>query len=81
MENKYPQKPGLDFIMKQAFFYWNKTLIFQLMFSVLYFAIFFTSMFFFAEKFGVLEQQQQLIEAYQNGMDAYLAKAAELGQT
>lgn len=81
MENKYPQKPGLDFILKQAFFYWNKTLIFQLMFSVLYFAIFFTSMFFFAEKFGVLEQQQQLMEAYQNGMDAYLAKAAELGQT
>lgn len=81
MENKYPQKPGLDFILKQAFFYWNKTLIFQLMFSVLYFGIFFTSMFFFAEKFGVLEQQQQLIEAYQNGMDAYLAKAAELGQT
>jgi hypothetical protein len=38
-------------------------------------------MFFFAERFGVLEQQQQLIEAYQNGMDAYLAKAAELGQT
>lgn len=81
MENKYPQKPGLDFILKQAFFYWNKTLVFQLMFSVLYFAIFFTSMFFFAGKFGILDQQQELLEAYKNGMDAYLAKAEELGKT
>lgn len=81
MENKYPQKPGLDFILKQAFFYWNKTLVFQLMFSVLYFAIFFTSIFFFAEKFGIMDQQQELLEAYKNGMEAYLAKAAELGKT
>lgn len=81
MQNKYPQKPGLDFILKQAFFYWNKTLVFQLAFSIIYFAIFFTSMFFFAEKFGIMDQQKELIDAYKVSMDAYLAKTAELGKT
>jgi hypothetical protein len=81
MENRYPQKPGLDFILKQAFFYWNKTLIYQLVFSVIYFAIFFTAIFFFATKYGIWDQQQELVEAFQVSTEAYLAKAAALGQT
>jgi len=81
MQNKYPQKPGIDFILKQAFFYWNKTLIFQLMFSIIYFAVFFTSIFFFASKYGIWEQNQALMEAFQESTQAYLQKAAELGAT
>jgi hypothetical protein len=61
MQNKYPQKPGIDFILKQAFFYWNKTLIFQLMFSIIYFAVFLLA-FFFASKYGIWDQQQELAE-------------------
>ena len=81
MQNKYPQKPGIDFILKQAFFYWNKTLIFQLVFSIIYFAVFFTSIFFFASKYGIWEQNQALMEAFQESTQAYLQKAAELGAT
>ncbi|WBV59181.1 hypothetical protein PFY12_08910 [Chryseobacterium camelliae] len=81
MQNKYPQKPGIDFILKQAFFYWNKTLVFQLMFSIIYFAVFFTSLFFFASRYGIWEQQQELIEAFKVSTDAYIKKAAELGAT
>jgi small-conductance mechanosensitive channel len=81
MQNKYPQKPGIDFILKQAFFYWNKTLIFQLLFSIIYFAVFFTSIFFFASKYGIWEQNQALMEAFQESTQAYLQKAAELGAT
>ncbi|ANF50818.1 hypothetical protein A0O34_09910 [Chryseobacterium glaciei] len=81
MQNKYPQKPGIDFILKQAFFYWNKTLIFQLMFSIIYFAIFFTSITFFAAKYGMLEQNQALIEAFKISTDAYMQKIAELSAT
>lgn len=81
MENKYPQKPGLDFILKQAFFYWNKTLIFQLMFSIIYFAIFFTSIFFFASKYGIWDQQQELLEAFKVSTQDYIEKANELGKT
>ncbi|QQV02723.1 MULTISPECIES: hypothetical protein [Chryseobacterium] len=81
MQENYPQKPGIDFIVKQAFFYWNKTLIYQLMFSVIYFSIFFTSLFFFATKFGIWEQNQALIEAYKTSTEAYLEKAQALSQT
>ncbi|ASK31112.1 hypothetical protein CEY12_13790 [Chryseobacterium sp. T16E-39] len=81
MENKYPQKPGIDFILKQAFFYWNKTLIFQLMFSIIYFAIFFTGMFFFASRFGIWEQNQELAEAFKLGTKAYMEKVAAISAT
>ncbi len=81
MENRYPQKPGLDLLLKQAFFYWNKTLVYQLMFSVIYFAVFFTAFFFFATRYGIWDQQQELIDAFRQGTEAYLAKAAELGES
>ncbi|WP_312090455.1 hypothetical protein [Chryseobacterium sp.] len=81
MQETNPQKPGIDFILKQAFFYWNKTLLYQLMYSIIYFSIFFTSIFFFASKFGIWEQNQQLIEAYKTSMEAYVQKAEALSQT
>lgn len=81
MQNKYPQKPGIDFILKQAFFYWNKTLIYQLMFSIIYFAIFFTSFAFFASKYGIWEMNQEFMEAFKIGTNEYLAKVSELTQT
>lgn len=81
MQNKYPQKPGIDFILKQAFFYWNKTLIYQLMFSIIYFAIFFTSISFFAAKYGIWEMNQELVEAFKIGTSEYLAKTSEISQT
>ncbi|MCW3160797.1 hypothetical protein [Chryseobacterium oryctis] len=81
MQNKYPQKPGIDFILKQAFFYWNKTLVFQLMFSIIYFAIFFTSFFFLDSRFGILEMRYEVAEAFKTGTNEYLEKVAEISST
>ncbi|MBF6646848.1 hypothetical protein [Chryseobacterium indologenes] len=81
MQTKYPQKPGLDFILKQAFFYWNKTLVYQLMFSMIFFGIFLTSLFFFGERYGILEQNQMLAEAFKQGTKVYIEKIAELSAT
>ncbi|AYZ37930.1 hypothetical protein EGY07_21530 [Chryseobacterium indologenes] len=81
MQTKYPQKPGLDFILKQAFFYWNKTLVYQLMFSMIFFGIFLTSLFFFGERYGILEQNQMLAEAFKQGTKIYIEKIAELSAT
>ena len=72
MENKYPQKPGLDFILKQAFFYWNKTLIFQLMFSVMYFGILLTVFFFCDSKYGITNQYIEAGKHMKDGAEAYL---------
>lgn len=75
MQEKYPQKPGLDFILKQAFYYWNKTLLYQLMFSIIYFAIFLTVFFYFSEKYGIIEQflgaASNYMKAGPEGMDEY----------
>lgn len=81
MQTKYPQKPGLDFILKQAFFYWNKTLVYQLKFSMIFFGIFLTSLFFFGERYGILEQNQMLAEAFKQGTKVYMEKIAELSAT
>lgn len=81
MQNKYPQKPGIDFILKQAFFYWNKTLVFQLMFSIIFFGIFLTSFMLFAGKYEIFSYTQQLTEAFKQGTEAYMEKMAALSAT
>lgn len=81
MQNKYPQKPGIDFILKQAFFYWNKTLVFQLMFSIIFFGIFLTAIMLFAGKYEIFSYTQQLTEAFKQGTEAYMEKMAALSAT
>jgi hypothetical protein len=79
MQNKYPQKPGIDFILKQAFF-WNKTLVFQLMFSMIFLE---SSLphFFFSEKdmeyWNRIRNQQKPLK----GTKAYMEKISELSAT
>lgn len=81
MQNKYPQKPGIEFIMKQAFFYWNKTLIYQLVFSVVFFTVFLASLFLCGFKYGIWEQSEQMGEALKLGTKAYMEKVAEVSAT
>ncbi|MDH6251493.1 hypothetical protein M2347_001220 [Chryseobacterium sp. H1D6B] len=81
MQHKYPQKPGIDFILKQAFFYWNKTLLFQLMFSIIYFGIFLTVFFFFSAKYGIMEQSQEAMKYMKQGLDVYSAEIAKMAAT
>lgn len=81
MQENYPQKPGIDFILKQAFYYWSKTLTFQLMFSVLYFGIMFTALFFFANYYGIWQYGAELQNALKQGTQAYIAKSQEIGAT
>lgn len=78
MENKYPQKPGLDFILKQAFFYWNKTLIFQLMFSIMYFGILMTVFFFCDAKYGIVNGYIETAKYANDGIQVYKAELQKL---
>ncbi|MCI3937511.1 hypothetical protein MQX03_09880 [Chryseobacterium aahli] len=81
MQEKYPQKPGLDFILKQAFYYWNRTLLFQVMFSIIYFAVFFTAFFFFVDYYGISSYNAELIDAFRKGQEAYLEQVQKMGTT
>ncbi|WP_294321960.1 hypothetical protein [uncultured Chryseobacterium sp.] len=81
MNSKYPQKPGLDFILKQAFFYWNKTLVFQLMFSIMYFGIFLTVLFMCDMKYGIIGEFNEVGKYMQDGMKAYVEQLNKLVAT
>ncbi|MCX8522768.1 hypothetical protein OF897_02385 [Chryseobacterium formosus] len=75
MQENYPQKPGIDFILKQAFFYWNKTLVYQLMFSLIYLTLFFTVFFYFSGQYGIMDQFFGAMSNYMkvgpSGMEQY----------
>ncbi|MFC3160129.1 hypothetical protein SAMN05443633_11917 [Chryseobacterium arachidis] len=81
MESKYPQKPGLDFILKQAFLYWNKTLMFQLMFSIMYFGVFMTVFFMCDMKYGIIGEFNEVSKYLQDGMQAYVTELNKLVAT
>lgn len=78
MQSRYPQKPGIDFILKQAFFYWNKTLLYQLIFSIFYFGIFLTVFFFFDLKYGISGQYAEALKYAKDGVEAYSAQLAKM---
>ncbi|WP_344832895.1 hypothetical protein [Chryseobacterium ginsenosidimutans] len=78
MQNKYPQKPGLDFILKQAFFYWNKTLVFQLIFSIMYFGILMTVFFFCDSKYGIMDQYIETSKYAKDGLQVYTAEIQKM---
>jgi len=68
MQKQYPQKPGIDFILKQAFFYWNKTLVYQLLFSIIYFSVFFAAYLYIENRFGIYNQfSSAFLEYFQVG--------------
>ncbi len=81
MQQNYPQKPGLDFILKQAFYYWNRTLLFQLMFSLVYFAVFFTAFFFFIDYYEISSYNAELLDAFRKGQEAYLQQIQKMSTT
>ena len=82
MQQNFPQKPGIDFILKQAFFYWNKTLIYQLVFSLIYCTLLVLVFLFFSGKYGILEQflfaATEYMKIGPSGIEQYRTNIAEI---
>ncbi len=62
MDKIYPQKPGLDKFLKEAFVYWRSTMLYQVAFSLLYFSIFFIVMYYASEKYGILQEYALIVK-------------------
>jgi hypothetical protein len=56
MKNNYAEKSPIASILKSAFTYWKETLLFQFLYSVLWFSIFFTGYFFLFRYFGLWDE-------------------------
>ena len=80
MENNYPQKTGINLILSQAFSYWNRTLSFQLMYSLLYLSLFFLGYYYFFKYFGLWDEFSQYSELLKTDFPAFNKKMEEIAK-
>ncbi len=80
MDKNYPQKVGIQEILKTAFSYWNKTLIYQLAFSLIYFTLFFLGYFYLFNYFGLWDQVSQNSELLKTDFAAFNKKMEEIAK-
>lgn len=78
MEKNYPYKVGPEQILKKAFFYWNKTLFYQVAFSLLYFSLFFLGYFYLFRYFGLWAEVSQHSELLKTDFAAFNKKMEEI---
>ncbi|MCZ2084401.1 MAG: hypothetical protein LC112_09020 [Flavobacteriales bacterium] len=78
MEKNYPQKVGIQQLLKTAFTYWNRTLFYQLSFSLLYFSLFFLAYGYLFQYFGLWQEMSQYSELIQTDFPAFNKKAEEV---
>ena len=81
MQQQNRQKPGLDIILKQAFFYWKSTLIFQLVFSLIYFSIFFFVIYYTNLKYGIFDQYLAIYQENASNITQFQVELQKLSQS
>ncbi|KQT22191.1 hypothetical protein ASG31_02305 [Chryseobacterium sp. Leaf404] len=85
MQQQYPQKAGIDLILKQAFSYWSKTFGLQLMFSIIYFGIYLSVFYYLGVKYEVIESFQTAFSEYQqegqSGLEDFQTEIATIADT
>ena len=79
MQNS-PQKKGIDFIIKLAFSYWQRTLLFQVLFSMLYLSVLFLVATFFMNQYGILDQYMAVYQEHSQDIKAYQAEITKLAE-
>ena len=80
MDKNYPQKVGVEQILKTAFTYWNRTLFYQLAFSLLYFSLFFLGYFYLFKYFGLWDQVSGNSELLRTDLAAFNKKMEEVSK-
>lgn len=78
MEKNYPEKAGITQILKTAFWYWNKTLWYQLAYSVLYFSLFLLGYFYLFRYFGLWDEVAKYSELIKTDLPAFNKKIEEI---
>lgn len=81
MEQDYPQKTGIDKILKEAFSYWNQTLMYNIIFSLIYFSVSFIVLYYFGMKYGLLQKFEDIFPLALKNPTAYRTAAQEIMQT
>ena len=77
MQKSTTTQYGIDSILKNAFFYWNKTLLFQVLLSLLYFCIIFSVYMYASTYYGILDP---MIAAIQNNVGDFQGLSKSLSE-
>lgn len=80
MEKNYPQQSGIKAILLDAFNYWNRTISFQVMYSLLYFSLFFLGYFYLFRYFGLWDEFAQYQDLARTDFPAFNQKMQEIAQ-
>lgn len=68
----------MDQIVRKAFSYWGRTLIYQLLFSLISLSVFLSTGYYAAVRYGVLHHYLGLSEKLQEGIEQYQEGVAEM---
>lgn len=74
------QKPGVSEILSDSFNYWNRTLRFQLLYSLLYLSLFFFGYFYLFRWFGLWDEIIQHQDLAKTNFTAFNEKIKEIAQ-
>lgn len=80
MQNNFPQQSSIGQILKNAFFYWNKTILYQLFFSILYFSLFFLGYFYLFKYFGLWDEFTKYQDLVRTDLPAFNKKMEEIAR-
>ncbi len=78
MQPPYPPKAGIPFLLNQAFSYWIRTLLYQVLFSLITFSLFFAVAYYASVRYGVLGPYLELSEKLAISMEAYQGGVQEI---
>lgn len=81
MQPHYPQRTGIDKILREAFAYWNNTLFYHILFSLIYFSVAFLVLYYFAAKFGLLEKFVEIFPLLSTDPASFQVKMTEIART
>lgn len=75
------QNLNIGNLLKDALGYWRRTLLYQVMFSLVFFSVLFTSLFFFGTRLGMPELYSSAVEQYKIGFSEYMKEVQRINQT
>ena len=78
MENNFSTNSPISPILKTAFSYWKKTLLFQLLYSMLYFSLFLLGYFYLFDYFGLWDEVSKFSDLAKTDLPAFNKKMEEV---
>lgn len=80
MEKNYPQKEGISAVLSDAFSYWNRTLFYQILYSLLYLSLFYFGYSYLFRYFGLWDEFAQYQDLVRTDLPAFNKKMSEIAK-